>query len=505
MNDLENTSTPSESTTEIVGNMPDLKIYGYQVSKQLSESTNGSRSTYLARDDSDRLVVVKEWRLDLEEPSSDYANYLPEIARLQQLDDPSIPRYLNYFQTPTGFCLVREYQPGVSLAELGTLIPSDIRLVADAVLDILKYLHHLLPIVIHQNIKPENIIVDTQTELGIYLVDFGLEPHFNHSAQQPHLQLDAGYDLYSLGMSMICSLTGTSTSQSQHLFDANYRLHFQHLLPANTDPQLIAWLNNMVESNQRQHYLDRFTNRQITTNLSPVTPIDRLPFQLPAPKRQIHWLRWGIGVGVLLSLVIIGSQLLLLKNDELSPAQIAKNQSIAREAEFAASDRGKLIREKRCIKCNLASQNFAKAELSGAVLPQSNLNGANFADANLTLAIFQDADLSGANFSRANLQRAALYGAKLLGTNFVGANLTQAKLVYTKLKGASFREANLTNADLKFAEFQQVDLRNANLTSADLSNADLSYANLSKAILTNTKLDGAILTGATMPDGSIHP
>jgi uncharacterized protein YjbI with pentapeptide repeats len=500
MNDSDRTSPPPDPT-EIVGNMPDLKIHGYQVSEQLSESTDKHKITYLARDDADRLVVIKQWRLDLDEPSRDYANYLPEIARLQQLDDPSIPRYLNSFQTPTGFWVVREYQPGVSLAELGALTPPDVQLVADAVLNILKYLHHLSPVVIHQNIKPENIIVDTQTELAIYLVDFGLDPY---------LQLDAAYDLYSLGLSMICALTDTSTSQSQHLFDANYRLHFEHILPANTDPQLIAWLNNMVESNQRQHYLDRFTDRQITRNLfstgeSPVAFAEKLPFQLPEPKRQIHWFRWIVGSGVLLSLVIIGYQFLLSKDDELSPAQIVKNQSIAREAEFAASDRGKLMREKRCIKCNLASQNFAKAELSGAVLPQSNLNGANFTDANLTLAIFQDADLSGANFSRANLQRAALYGAKLLGTNFVGANLTQAKLVYTKLKGASLREANLTNADLKFAEFQQVDLRNANLTSADLSNADLSYANLSKAILTNTKLDGAILTGATMPDGSIHP
>jgi len=507
MNDLDNTS-PLPDPTEFVSNTLDLKIHGYQVSEQLSESNNKSKFTYLATDDADRLVVIKQWRLDLDERSLDYANYLPEIARLQQLDNPSIPRYLNSFPTSTGFCLVREYQPGVSLAELGTLPPLDVQLVTDAVLNILKYLHQLSPVVLHQNIKPENIIVDTQTELAIYLVDFGLDANFNPST--PSLQLDSTYDLYSLGLSMICSLTGTSTSQSQHLFDANYRLYFEHLLPEDTDPQLISWLSNMLESNQRPHYLDRFIDRQITIDrfpngASPVAPAAKLLFQLPAPKRQIHWFRWVVGSGVLLSLVIIGYQFLLPKNDELSLAQIAKNQSIAREAEFAASDRGKLIREKRCIKCNLASQNFAKAELSGAVLPQSNLSGANFTDANLTLAIFQDADLSGANFSRANLQRAALYGAKLLGTNFAGANLTQAKLVYTKLKGASLREANLTNADLKFAEFQQVDLRNANLTSADLSNADLSDANLSKAILTNTKLDGAILTGATMPDGSIHP
>ncbi len=520
MNDLDNSTPEMESTLEIVGSdLPDLKIHGYHVSERLSAHANRGRNTYLAREsDSERLVVIKEWRqIDVSDSAPDYANYLPEIDRLQQLDHPNFPRYLNSFGTPTGFCLVREYLPGVSLAELGTLPPADIRLVADTLLNVLDYLHHLTPAVIHQNIKPENIIVDTQTELAIYLVDFGLHPQPNERGQiyaHPEFTpVGEAADLYSLGISMICLLTGTSTSQAQHLFDRDYRLNFQHLLPANTDPQLIAWLKNMVESNHQQQYLDTFTERPVATNRSPAAlsgyPSEdrkqQLSFQMPAPKQPVQWWRWGIGAGILLTLAFVVSQFVFPRSDELTPAQIAKNQSIAQEAEFAASDRGRLIKEKRCISCNLTNQNFAKAELTGAVLLQSSLNGTNFAGANLTLAIFQDADLSGANLSKANLQKAALYGAKLNGTNLAGANLDRAKLVYAKLKGASFRDATLTNADLKFAEFQQVDLRKANLTGADLSNADLSYSNLKQAILTNAKLDGATLTGVTMPDGSIHP
>ncbi|WP_310489470.1 pentapeptide repeat-containing protein [Chamaesiphon sp. VAR_69_metabat_338] len=520
MNDLDNSTPEIESAIQIVGSdLPDFKIHGYQVSDRLSEHAARGRTTYLASEiETEQLVVIKEWRqFDVRTPAPDYANYLPEIARLQQLDSPNVSRYLNSFQTPTGFCLVREYLPGVSIAELGTLPPTDVRLVADAILNILDYLHHLTPVVIHQNIKPENIIVDTETDLSIYLVDFGLHPytHEPQNSYQPKLLPAAteAYDLYSLGISMICSLTGTSTSQAQHLFDTNYRLNFQHLIPANTDPKLIAWLTKMVESNHQQHYLDTFTNRSIKTDRSPVSlsgypSTDRqeqVSFQMPEPKPPVQWWRWGVGAGILLALAVIGRQFVFPSSDELTPAQIAKNQSIAQEAEFAASDRGRLIKEKRCISCNLTNQNFAKADLAGAVLLQSILTGANFADANLTLAIFQDADLSGANLSRANLQKAALYGAKLNGTNLTGANLDRAKLVYAKLKGASLRDTILTNADLKFAEFQQVDLRNANLTGADLSNADLSYSNLSKAILTNTKLDGTTLTGTTMPDGSVHP
>jgi uncharacterized protein YjbI with pentapeptide repeats len=519
MNDLDNSPPEMESALEIVGSdLPDLKSHGYHVSERLSVYADRGRSTYLAREiDSERLVVIKEWRqLDVRASSPDYANYLPEIDRLQQLDYPNFPRYLNSFQTPTGFCLVREYLPGISLAELGTLPPADIRLVADTLLNVLDYLHRLTPAIVHQNIKPENIIVDTQTELAIYLVDFGLHPQPNERSNihsQPEFTPAGDTDLYGLGISMICLLTGTSTSQAQHLFDRHDRLNFQHLLPANTDPQLIAWLKNMVESNHQQQYLDTFTERPVNPTRSPQSasedrPADskeRVSFQMPAPNPPVQWWWWGVGAGMLLALAFIVRQFVFPSSGELTPAQIAKNQLIAQEAEFAASDRGRLIKEKRCISCNLTNQNFAKAELSGAVLLQSSLNGANFAEANLKLAIFQDADLSGANLSKANLQKAALYGAKLSGTNLTGANLDRAKLVYAKLKGASLRDATLTNADLKFAEFQQVDLRKANLTGADLSNADLSYSNLKQAILTNAKLDGATLTGTTMPDGSIHP
>ncbi len=535
MNELDDTATVTGSFVGVDSDrLPDLTIYGYQVSAQLSEHRVGAaaidgdrdRITYLARDlHVDRLVIIKQWHLsECHTLSSDYAHYLPEIARLQQIDHRHIPRYLNSFSTPTGFCVVREYQPGVSLAEMGTLLPTDIRLVADAVLGILNYLHQLVPVVIHQNIKPENIIVNTEPKLMIYLVDFSIcspndahpttgTPGFMSPEQLLDLGITSSSDLYSLGVSLICLLTGTATSHARALMDDKYSLQFRHLLPAHTDPKLIVWLESMVETNPQQRVALISSSSEIAPPEQPEPNVD-LPLahpqlnsalKLPAPPKKVRWLRWVVAIGTLLSSILIGRQFLSSGEEELSPAQIAKNQSLAKEAAFAASDRGKLLKENRCASCNLNYQNFFKAELTGAIVPQSSLIGTNFTKANLTLAIFQDADLSGANLSKANLDRAALYGAKLIGTNLVGANLTRAKLVYAKLKGATLHDANFTNADLRFAEFQQVDLTNTNLTGADLSNADLSAANLRHAIMVGTKLDGANLTGATMPDGSIHP
>ncbi len=538
MNESENSSPltgsdelPHASTTSLgeQSDFPDLKIYGYQILEKLSEREDGKRITYLAKEvKSDRAVVIKQWRLpDSQSLSLNYASYLPEIGRLQQLEYPNIPPYLNSFPTATGFCIVRAYQSGVSLAELKTLPPGDIDCVADAVLKILVYLQQLEPIVIHQNIKPENIIVNTEQELMVYLVDFGLcslrsisqpiagMPGFIPPEQLSEGALTPSTDIYSLGVSLICLLTGTPTAKAHSLLTDRFQLQFQHLVPQNTPTRLLDTLAKMVAPEERQRYPDAASASNPTIELSPrhPQPADSSPqsnnitsFKKPRRRIKLKWWYWAIGASVIiLGINLILRQFVFTEPEELSPAQIAKNQKIVKEAAFVASDRGKIITEKRCIGCDLRGQDFAKADLTGVVLTQSKLNGANFTNANLKLAILRDVDLSDANLTQADLQQAAFYGAKLIGTRLVSANLTNSKLIYANLKGASMQKANLTNANLQAAELPQVDLTNANLTGADLSDADLTGANLRRATLTGAKLTGTKLTGATMPDGSIHP
>jgi uncharacterized protein YjbI with pentapeptide repeats len=488
--------------------LPDWIDYGYHLLEKLGTHDDDVRCTYLAiESESQRLVVIKEWR------DAVYAEYLPAIELLKQLNYPNIPRYLNSFTTPTGFAIVREYQKGTSLDKLGSLPPSDIQLIAKAVLKILGYLQQLQPIFIHGNIKPENIIVDTQEQLRVYLIDFRLFPIGNSHLEDEtpgfippeqlfNRPLTSASDLYSLGIALICLLTGTTTETAPQLLDRDYRPQFKHLLPNNVHPKLIAWLEKMVEPNYQRRYLDAVSASESIGTISLERPQGMMIIGLA---QKSKWVPWGIGAGIAIVIALLLRQFVFVAEpDEKSPAQIARDRAIGKQAEFEASDRGKLMKEKRCIACHLDNTNFSKAELSGALLDQSSLNGTDFSDANLNLAIFRDADLTRANFNRANLHKAAFYGAKLLGADLRSANLSGSKLVYAKLKGAWLRDTNLANADLKFAELQQVDMTNANLTSADLSNADLSYTNLTRAKLVGAKLDGTILTGATMPDGSMH-
>ena len=114
-------------------------------------------------------------------------------------------------------------------------------------------------------------------------------------------------------------------------------------------------------------------------------------------------------------------------------------------------------------------------------------------------------DLTEVNISGFNLKKANLYGA-----NLYGANLTEAYLFRADLTGAVLYGAVLTGANLIKANLTEANLTKANLTGADLTEADLTGAYrlepdwITEVLLTEADLEGAILTGAIMPDGSVH-
>ncbi len=119
-----------------------------------------------------------------------------------------------------------------------------------------------------------------------------------------------------------------------------------------------------------------------------------------------------------------------------------------------------------------------------------DLRGADLSRSNFKERDFSCRDLSEANLSYADLSDTFLHKIVLEGANLQGANL----------KGANLLQANLRNANLQ----------DANLIGADLSGSDLSGANLSGAKVgfnnkIMVKITAVKLTGATLPDGSIHP
>jgi serine/threonine protein kinase len=198
---------------------------------------------------------------------SEYQAYEKEIQILRELDHPSIPRYLDSFQTASGFCMVQEYKNAPSLANSGRWNPEQIKQIAISVLEILKYLQNRVPPVIHRDLKPENILVNDG--MNVSLVDFGFARigggevaassvvkgtlGFMPPEQMFNRQLTVASDLYSLGATLICLLIGINSTEIGSLMDDTGRINFKNRLPQLT-PEFLDWLQKMVEPNFKHRY-----------------------------------------------------------------------------------------------------------------------------------------------------------------------------------------------------------------------------------------------------------
>ncbi|MGK7878053.1 MAG: serine/threonine protein kinase [Xenococcaceae cyanobacterium] len=241
----------------------------YQVIRKLGQNRVGGRVTYLATDTTtEKPVVLKQFQFA--QPGSDWSGfkaYEREIQVLRSLNHPSIPRYLNSFETSKGFCMVQEYKDAQSLAVPRSFEPSQIKQIAISILEILIYLQNQTPPIIHRDIKPENILVNDQ--LNVYLVDFGFSRlgsgegaissvaagtfGFMAPEQIYNRQLSKATDLYGLGATLICLLTGTKSTAIDSLIDEDNCLNFKHLVPQ-LSRTFIDWLQRMVQPNKKDRY-----------------------------------------------------------------------------------------------------------------------------------------------------------------------------------------------------------------------------------------------------------
>ncbi|MBD1805404.1 serine/threonine protein kinase [Microcoleus sp. FACHB-SPT15] len=267
-----------------MSNFPDLSSHGFRVVRELGHNRAGGRVTYLAiplpsasslakGKMGGQPIVIKQFQFAKRGTNwSDYDTIEREIQVLRGLNHPGIPRYLGSFQTSQGFCLVQEYKRAPSLVVPRSFDPDEIKQIAVSLLSILVYLQNRIPAISHRDLKPENILVDDK--INVFLVDFGLARigdsevavssvakgtiGFMAPEQLFNRQLSEASDLYGLGATLICLLTGTPSTAISNLIDDDYRINFKHLVPK-LSLRWIEWLQKMVELKPKDRFPDAAT------------------------------------------------------------------------------------------------------------------------------------------------------------------------------------------------------------------------------------------------------
>ncbi|MEG3909948.1 serine/threonine-protein kinase [Microcoleus sp. w2-18bC1] len=221
--------------------------------------------TYAAVDlNSNQKVALKALSLRLTTEWKKVELFEREAKTLSGLNHPGIPRYIDYFQVDTSqdrcFYIAQQLAPGKSLAQLvengWKPNESQVRHIADKVLEIIVYLQSLLPATIHRDIKPQNIIL--QKNGRVFLVDFGaVQNTYHHTVTGGSTVVGTyGYmapeqfrgkavlstDLYGLGTTLLFLLTQKFPSD---LPRHKLKVQFRDLV--SISPEFADWLEKIVE------------------------------------------------------------------------------------------------------------------------------------------------------------------------------------------------------------------------------------------------------------------
>src|SRR5216684_5810826 len=275
----------------------------------------GMGAVYQAMDThaANRRVAVKEMsqaHLDHEKLAQATAHFQREANILSSLAHPNLPHVYDAFNEQGRSYLVMDFIVGKTLAQLlreagGQPLPiATVVSYAMQLCNVLIYLHQQRPQIIFRDLKPSNVMVTASGQ--VFLIDFGIARFFKEGQQQDTVFLGSpGYappeqhgtsqtnprsDLYSLGATLHCCLTGRDPFHASDRFAFPPVYQMNPLVPLELD-QLIQ---RMVSLNEQQRPNSALEVRQAllkikqqasdaTTGLDPVMASAPTQYNPPAP------------------------------------------------------------------------------------------------------------------------------------------------------------------------------------------------------------------------------
>lgn len=251
----------------------------YQIDHLLGTHATGGRMTYLAQAIDPQhptsasipnriYVVIKEFQFATTGSHwQGYDTISREFEMLQAINHPGIPRYIEQFETDRAVYLVQEYKDAPTLAQCiadptRTIDLATLRQTAIDLLEILVYLQSRIPPILHRDLKPENILLSPTGD--VFLVDFGFAQRgirgqgegtaaslvrgtlgFMAPEQILNRSLTTATDLYGLGASLLCWLTGTPSDRVGDWIGEGFKFEVDRAVPQ-LPQEVRHWLAKLV-------------------------------------------------------------------------------------------------------------------------------------------------------------------------------------------------------------------------------------------------------------------
>lgn len=265
------------------------QFQNYQIIRELGRHQEGIYINYLAQNNiNNKSVILTHFIFPQSlKNNSENIDYQTILESLKSLNHQGIPQHLDCFELENSFCLVQEYPQNEAEISNKQWTLEEIKKIAISALDILTYLQQQKPAIFHHQIRPDNLLIDSN--LQVYLINFGFAQINNLNCpfygimnqskgfippeQKRGRKLTKNSDLYSLGVTLSCLITGTESNKINNLIGQDGTFNLQGLISNKMSLTWIEWLGNILAINPQHRYPDAITALNTIQNID----VNRLP------------------------------------------------------------------------------------------------------------------------------------------------------------------------------------------------------------------------------------